>query len=115
MKISLKWTTCLSLAVALILASAALNSISAADDLVHAIKGVVKSVDKDAKTMVVKATDGTEHTIKWTDKTTMEGIKDSDKGIEKGSKVAVKYTEKAGEKTAVGVKDISKDTAKAVD
>ena len=26
--------------------------------------------------MVVKASDGTEHTIKWTDKTTMEGGKD---------------------------------------
>lgn len=115
MKSSLRWGTCLALTLVFILTSAALKSASAQDDLVHVVKGVVKSVDKDSKTMVVKATDGTEHTIKWTDKTTMEGAKDTNKGVEKGSKVAVKYTEKGGEKTAVGVKDISKDTAKAVD
>ena len=115
MKISLRWGTCLSLVLGLMLASAALQSASAQDDLVHIVKGVVKSVDKGTKTMVVKTGDGTEHTIKWTDQTTMEGMKDTGKGVEKGTKVSVKYTEKGGEKTAVGVKDISKDTAKAVD
>jgi Cu/Ag efflux protein CusF len=115
MKVSMKWATCASVAIALVLASAVLTSVSAQDDLVHVVKGVVKSIDKDTKTMVVKAADGTEHTIKWTDQTTMEGAKDTAKGVEKGSKVAVKYTEKGGEKTAVGVKDIGKDTAKAVD
>jgi len=86
-----------------------------AQDVVHIVKGVVKSVDKDTKTMVVKAADGTEHTIKWTDKTTVEGGKEIGKGIAEGSKVSVKYTEKAGEKTAVGVKDAGKATAKAVE
>lgn len=96
-----------------------------AKDIVHAVSGIVKSVDKDTKTMVVKASDGTEHTIKWTDKTTVKGTKDAGKGIEggtmdtydglkEGSKVSVKYTEKAGEKTAVAVKDASKATAKTV-
>ncbi len=96
-----------------------------AEDVVHAVTGVVKSVDKDSKTMVVKTADGTEHTIKWTDKTTVEGAKGMAKGVEKGggavydgakegSKVTVKYTEKGGEKTAVAVKDASKATAKAV-
>jgi hypothetical protein len=87
---------------------------AAQDDVFHIVKGVVKSVDKDSKTMVVKTTDGTEHTIRWTDKTTMEGGKDVGKGIAEGSKVSVKYTDKAGEKTAVGVKDVGKATAKAV-
>ena len=87
----------------------------AQEDVVHIVSGFVKHVDKDAKTIVVKADDGVEHTVKWTDKTTWEGIKDSGKGIKEGSKVAVKYTEKAGEKTAVGVKDVGKDTAKAVE
>jgi hypothetical protein len=87
---------------------------TAQDDVFHIVKGVVKSVDKDSKTMVVKTTDGTEHTIRWTDKTTMEGGKDVGKGIAEGSKVSVKYTDKAGEKTAVGVKDVGKATAKAV-
>ena len=74
---------------------------------------------------MVKAADGTEHTIKYTDKTTVTAAKDTGKGVEKasadtylagkeGTKVTVKYTEKAGEKTAVGIKDASKATAKAV-
>ncbi len=86
----------------------------AQEDLIRIVSGIVKHVDKDAKTIVVKADDGVEHTVKWTDKTTWEGIKDSGKSIKEGSKVSVKYTEKAGEKTAVGVKDIGKDTAKGV-
>lgn len=84
------------------------------DDVAHMVSGFVKHVDKDAKTVVVKADDGTEHTIKWTDKTTWEGTKDAGKGIKEGSHLSVKYTEKGGEKTAVGVKDIGKGTEKAV-
>jgi hypothetical protein len=96
-----------------------------AEDVVHAVSGIVKSVDKGSKTMVVKTTDGTEHTIKWTDKTTVKGVDASGKavadasvdsydGLKEGAKVSVKYTEKGGEKTAVAIKDASKATAKAV-
>lgn len=96
-----------------------------AQDVVHAVSGIVKSFDKDSKTVVVKAADGTEHTIKYTDQTVVKGTKDAGKGVEKGgvdtylagkvgTKVTVKYTETAGEKTAVGIKDASKSTAKAV-
>ena len=86
------------------------------EDLVHIVSGTVKSIDTNAKTVVIKAADGTEHTIKYTDKTAVESAKDIGKGAQKasaetylgakkGAKVTVKYTEKAGEKTAVGVKD----------
>jgi hypothetical protein len=107
-----------------------------AQDVAHAISGVVKSVDKETKTFVVKADDGTEHTIKWTEKTTVKTTEDTGKGVaagsedaakdaekvsvdsylgaKQGTRVTVKYTEKAGEKTATGVKDASKATAKAV-
>jgi hypothetical protein len=96
-----------------------------AEDVVHAVSGIVKSVDKGTKTMVVKTSDGTEHTIKWTDKTTVKGVDASGKavaagsvdtydGLKEGAKVSVKYTETAGEKTAVAIKDASKATAKAV-
>jgi hypothetical protein len=44
----------------------------------------------------------------------MEGVKGTGEGIAEGSKVSVKYTEKAGEKTAVGIKAAGKATAKAV-
>ncbi len=96
-----------------------------AEDVVHAVSGIVKSVDKGSKTMVVKAADGTEHTIKWTDQTTVKGVDASGKavaagsvdtydGMKEGAKVSVKYTEKGSEKTAVAIKDASKATAKAV-
>ena len=98
---------------------------ASAQDVVHAVSGIVKNIDRDSKTVVVKAADGTEHTIKYTDQTAVKDVKDTGKGIEKGSvdtylgtkvgtKVTIDYTEKAGEKTAVGVKDASKATGKAV-
>ena len=86
-----------------------------ADDVVHVISGVVKHVDKGTKTMVVKADDGTEHTIKWTGKTSLEGINDTGKDIKEGSHLSVKYTEKGGQKTAVGIKDVGKETKKAAE
>lgn len=93
-----------------------------AQDVAHVFSGVVKSVDKGSKTFVVKAADGTEQTMKWTDKTAVKGTKDAGKGVEKGSvdtymgakkgsQVTVEYTEKAGEKTATGVKDAGKAVA----
>lgn len=85
-----------------------------AQDVVHVMKGVVKSVDKGTKTLVVKTADGTEQTVKWTDKTATTAGKDVGDGVAEGAKVSVKYTEKAGEKTAVGVKDLGSDTKKAM-
>src|SRR5580698_4799491 len=113
------------LTVLLLLAASIGLRNAVAEDVAHFVSGVVKSVDKDTKTVVVKAADGTEHTIKYTDKTVVKGTKDTGKGIDKGSvdaylaakqgtKVTVKYTEDGGEKTAVGIKDASKETAKAV-
>ena len=109
-----KWRVAVLAAIVAVITAGAWQSMSADEDVVHMVKGVVKSVDKDSKTMVVKASDGTEHTIKWTDKTTMEGIKDTGEGIAAGTKVSVKYTEKAGEKTAVGIKAAGKATANAM-
>ena len=90
-----------------------------AQDLAHDISGIVKKVDKSTKTVVIKAEDGTEHTIKYSEKTVVEGTKDAGKGVKKGSaetyltgkkgaKVTVHYTEEGAEKTATGVKDAGK-------
>jgi VCBS repeat-containing protein len=119
-----KWQVTMLTAL-LVLVTAGTWQQLAAEDVVHAVSGIVKSVDKGTKTLVVKTADGTEHTIKWTDKTTMKGVDASGKavaagsvdtydGLKEGAKVSVKYTEKAGEKTAVAIKDASKATAKAV-
>jgi len=113
------------LALSLLLATSIAWQTAVAEDVVHAVSGIVKSFDRGTKTMVVKASDGTEHTIKWTDKTTVKGVDASGKavaagsvdtydGLKEGTKVSVKYTEKGGEKTAVAIKDASKATAKAV-
>jgi Cu/Ag efflux protein CusF len=94
---------------------ATLHIAFAEDDAVHMVSGMVKHLDKDSKTIVLKADDGTEHTIKWTEKTTMEGVKDADKDLKEGSHLTVKYTEKGGEKTAVGIKKVGKDAKKAAE
>lgn len=92
----------------------ALPFASGEEDVVHILSGVVKHVDRGTKKVVVKADDGTEHVVKWTGKTAWEGTRDAGKGIKEGSQVTVKYTDKAGEKTAVGIKDAGKDVGKAV-
>jgi hypothetical protein len=79
-----------------------------AQDVVHGISGVVKSVDKGTKTFVVKSADGTEHTFKWTDKTVVKGTKDTGKGIAKG-------TEDTSKDVAKGTEDTSKDVAKGTE
>jgi Cu/Ag efflux protein CusF len=81
-------------------------------DVVHIVSGVVKHVDKDSKRVIVKAGDGAEHTIKWTGKTTWHGTKDGGEDIKEGSQLTVRYTAKAGEKTAVGIEDVGKDIKK---
>ena len=119
----MKWLRGLLCGVFVLAMAMAVQSASA-EDVVHAVSGIVKSIDKDSKTVVVKTANGTEHTIKYTDQTVVKGAKETGKGIEKGSvdtylgakvgtKVTVNYTEKAGEKTAVGIKDAGKATAKA--
>lgn len=87
-------------------AVASLQATFAQESVVHVFSGVVKHLDRGAKTIVVKTDDGAEKTVKWTDRTTWDTVKESGKGVKEGSKVTVKYTEKAGEKTAVGIKDI---------
>lgn len=102
--------------VLFLLAIGVIRQRAVAEDVVHAISGVVQHVDKATKTVVIKTADGTEETFKYTGKTAVEGTKDAAKGVAKGSaetylggkegsKVTVHYTEKGAEKTAVGVKD----------
>jgi hypothetical protein len=79
----------------------------AADDVVTAVEGTVKKVDAGTKTVVVKAADGTEHTVHFASKTAVHGwdaseagAKDGMHGVKEGSHVVVHYTVKGTEKTA---------------
>ena len=73
------------LSVLFVLATTIAWQSASAEDVVHAVSGVVKSFDKDAKTVVVKTADGTEHSIKYTDQTVVKGAKEIGKGAERGA------------------------------
>ena len=97
-------------------------SVHAADDVVTAVHGVVTKVDAGTKTIVVKAEDGTEHTVHYVDKTVVKGAnaaatgaKDSWHGITTGSEVVAHYTVKGTEKTGVEVDKLGKDGLKSFD
>ncbi len=69
-------------------------------DGMHAIDGTVTHVSEDGKTVVVKATDGTNHTFHVVSHDTAEAAKDIGKGADKSAKVTVYYTESAGRRVA---------------
>jgi len=62
--------------------------------------GAVKDIDRGGKKLVVEGGDGAESTFRLTDHAARDGGKDIGKGMEKGTKVTVYYTEDAGKKIA---------------
>ena len=107
-----------------ILGSALLLSVfafgaSAAGDVVTAVAGTVKTVDKAGKTVVVKVGDGSEQTFHFVGKTVAHGseavaggTKDAFLGIKEGDVVVVHYTVKGAIKTADEVDHVGKDGMK---
>ncbi len=105
---------------------AAVAQLAVAEDMVHAVEGVVTKVDLSGKMIFVKTADGTEHAFKYTGKTTMRGVKDAGhmakagsvetymKGKE-GTMVLVHYTGEGADKSAVAFRDMGKDTVKVSD
>lgn len=69
-------------------------------DGMKATKGTITKFDKDAKTVTVKAADGTEKTFELSGKAVEDAGKATGAGVAKGAKVTVYYTEEAGKKTA---------------
>ena len=74
---------------------------------ITAVKGKVEKIDHTAKTIVVKAEDGTEHTFHFVGRTAVHGTemagaaaKESFHGLKEGSDVVVHYTAKGSEETA---------------
>ena len=61
----LSFIVILSLCVGAISWSTAL----AQEDVVHIVSGIVKHIDRDTHTIVVKTDEGVEHTLKWTTST----------------------------------------------
>jgi hypothetical protein len=94
----------------------------AAQDVVSAVHGSITKLDSASKTAVIKTKDGTEHTVKFVDKTTVHGAeatamgtKDAFHGLTEGSEVVAHYSTKGTEKTAVEIDRVGKDGIKSVD
>lgn len=62
--------------------------------------GTIKDIDREGKKLIVKSGEGVESTFWLTDYAAKDGGKDIAKGMEKGAKVTVYYTEEAGKKIA---------------
>jgi hypothetical protein len=80
---------------------------------ITAVRGTVEKIDSTAKTIVVKAADGTEHTFHFVARTAVHGgekagaaTTESFHGLKEGSEVVVHYTAKGGEETAEEVDHI---------
>ena len=69
-------------------------------DGMKATKGTITKIDKGTKTVVVKSADGTEKTFEYTANASKDIGEATGKGVEKGTKVTVYYTEEAGKKIA---------------
>lgn len=62
--------------------------------------GMIKDIDRDGRKLILKSAGGVESTFRLTDHAAKDGGKDIVKGMEKGTKVTVYYTEDAGKKIA---------------
>ena len=62
------------------------------------MEGTAEAVDRGAKTIAVKTADGTVTAYKATDHAVVDSGKEIGKGVEKGAKVTVYYTEEGGKK-----------------
>jgi hypothetical protein len=79
----------------------------AAQTPTNVITGTLDKVDSSGKTIAVKTADGTVETVKFTDRTTVHGLKDAGKGADlagkEGGHVIVHTTGEGADKTAHSV------------
>jgi hypothetical protein len=99
-----KWSFHVVLILAAIFCAIALQ---AAQTSTNVVTGTIEKVDSGAKTIAVKTADGTVETVKFTEKTTVHGLKDSAKGADlvgkEGGHVIVHTAGEGADKTAHSV------------
>jgi hypothetical protein len=80
----------------------------------NVITGTIEKVDSGAKTIAVKTADGTVETVKFSEKTTVHGLKDAGKGADlagkEGGHVIVHTTGEGADKTAHSVEWVGDKT-----
>ena len=89
---------------------------------ITAVKGRVEKIDHTAKTILVKAEDGTEHTFRFAARTTVHGVEkaggaaeDAFHGLKEGSDVVVHYTAKGSVETAEEVDNVGEGGLKTAE
>jgi hypothetical protein len=89
-------------------------AVARAEGVTHVVSGTIEKVDAGAKTIAVKTADGTVETVKFTEKTTVHGLKDAAKGADlagkEGGHVIVQATGEGAEKTAHSVEWVGDKT-----
>ena len=102
---------------------AALLASAYAQDAVHAVEGAVTQLDKKAKTIAIKTTDGTEDVFHYGEHTSVRdsraaaqtakmGVVDTYFTGKEGSHVVVRYMGNGADKTATVLEDFGKNTLK---
>ena len=85
----------------------------------NVITGTIEKVDSGAKTIAVKTADGAVETVKFTEKTTVHGLKDGAKGADlagkEGSHVIVHTVGEGADKTAHSVEWVGDKTVHATE
>jgi hypothetical protein len=93
--------------IIVIIAACFAIAVARAENPTHILTGTIEKVDAVAKTIAVKTADGTVETLKFTEKTTVHGLKDAAKGADlagkEGGHVIVHATGEGAEKTAHSV------------
>ena len=104
---------------AVVISVFAFAGILAAAEKPDSLEGVVTKIDRTSKTVMVKAADGTEHTMHLVGRTVVHGGKETYKGAEEagrdlqeGSQVVVHYTKQGADETAEEIDHIGKDGLK---
>ncbi len=99
-----------------------LAGILGAIEKTSSVEGLVIKIDSAAKTVMVKAADGTEHTLHLVGRTvvyggneTYTGAEEAVRGLQDGSKVVVHYTKQGTDETAEEIDRIGTDGLKMSD
>lgn len=103
-----------SLHVVVALVSVCFAVVSRGADTSGVVTGTIEKVDSGAKTIAVKTADGTVETVKFSEKTSVHGLKDAAKGTDlagkEGGHVIVHTVGEGSEKTAHSVEWVGDKT-----
>jgi preprotein translocase subunit YajC len=95
---------------------------SGTEDVVTAVHGTITKLDTATKTVVVKTSDGTEHSMRFLDNTAVHGAhavgggaKESFHGLKEGTEVIAHYSERGGRTTALEIDRVGKDGLKGTE